>query len=82
MGYGTQHENNRRHYQTILNLTGKLQCWRCGTTIKPGDKWDLGHKTDKHLGGTNNINNEQPECTNCNRSNGAKLKHTKGARQW
>ena len=65
----------RANWQHTINTT-TTHCWRCGNPIPPHTPtaWDLGHKTDRHHGGTNNPTNLAPECArNCNRSAGGHL---------
>ena len=44
--------NRRRRELAPLVAAGVVACWRCGQLIKPGEPWDLGHKTDHALGGS------------------------------
>jgi hypothetical protein len=41
-----------RAHWTPLVAAGHVTCWRCGQPIHPGQPWDLGHRTDRALGGT------------------------------
>ena len=63
----------RTQWQHQINTT-TIHCWRCGNPIPPHQPkaWDLGHKTPRHNGGTNNPTNTHPEHTTCNRSAGGK----------
>ena len=61
-GYGTAHQKLRRSWQTRIDSGEPVTCWRCGTPIRPGDTWDLGH-ADHDRTRTNG-----PECQPCNRA--------------
>ncbi|MBD3782453.1 MAG: hypothetical protein IE926_05765 [Micrococcales bacterium] len=59
---------------------GTVKCWRCGHPIKPGQPWDLGHRTDHALGGHRlDLHPEHRHTKDCpiegggNRSAGARL---------
>lgn len=54
------------------------RCWRCGLTLierhrtHPQARWTAGHLVDGQING-----HLAPECSTCNYSNGAKLRHRK-----
>lgn len=59
-------------------VTGLLTCWRCGCTLTEHDPSlsthaTLGHKRERVLGGTDELDNLAPECAHDNRTEGAKL---------
>ncbi|HEY7010134.1 MAG TPA: hypothetical protein VH395_14395, partial [Jatrophihabitantaceae bacterium] len=37
---------------TPLVTADLVTCWRCGHPIRPGQPWDLGHRTDRAAGGS------------------------------
>lgn len=45
-------------------------CGRCGTTIRPGDQWVVGHIESRgaHPERTYDLSNTQPECRRCSES--------------
>ena len=55
-----EHQAQRRAWTPIVN-TGTINCWRCNTRITPNQPWDLGHRTDQTLGGTDHPTNLHPE---------------------
>lgn len=70
----------RAHHAELLELHGSLDCWRCPEPITPATPWDLGHRTDRALGG--NDTDLAPEHRHCSRTAGgrlsAKLRHLRG----
>jgi len=50
-----------------------VRCWRCGCVLHEGNDWDLGHRTDKALGGADSPENLWPEHRSCNRQAGGAL---------
>jgi hypothetical protein len=69
----------RAQYEAALNLLGELPCGRGTGTIRPGDNWDLGHRIDRALGGTDTDGlwpehaTRTPGCCEGNRNAGARL---------
>lgn len=61
----------RAGYQLALEQMGSVPCAICGTTIKPTDRWVLGHVNDRALGG--NDDQLQFECQPCSSTGGAHL---------
>lgn len=59
-GYGKDHEARRAALEPKV-AAGQVTCWRCGHTIQPGERWDLGHddhdrsqyRGPEHAGGCN-----------------------------
>ena len=41
-GYGSQHQAERQRWLPLVKA-GRVNCWRCGERIEPGDEFDLGH---------------------------------------
>lgn len=41
-GYGVAHQTLRKQWAPKV-ATGTVHCGRCGDTIQPGERWDLGH---------------------------------------
>lgn len=41
-GYGSAHQQLRKEWALKVR-TGSVICARCGDTIQPGERWDLGH---------------------------------------
>ena len=64
----------RAAWQARIDANNGWTCRRTGQPIPPHQPkaWDLGHKTPRHNGGTNNPTNTHPEHTTCNRSAGGK----------
>lgn len=60
-GYGNAHAAERRRYELLLEHGTVLTCATCPTELRQGDKWDLGHNTDRtgYIG---------PQCIPCNRN--------------
>lgn len=61
-----------------LGATLPAPCWRCGRMISEGDKWHVGHITDRALGGNDNAamtmdSEVAVECEKCNTSAGGRL---------
>lgn len=81
-GYGAQHQQMRAKYQRVVDA-GAAECWRCGTPIKPGEAWHLGHDDNdrtKYRG---------VECPPCNLGTGGRngaaatnAKHQMTVRDW
>lgn len=42
----------RRNAWAPLVNAGLVDCWRCGTRLRPGEPWDLGHRVDSVNGGS------------------------------
>jgi hypothetical protein len=61
-GYGNEHQRLRKRWAAIV-AAGMVRCWRCGQSILPGSRWELGHSEDRTrwMG---------PECFECNRGAG------------
>lgn len=69
----TAHRRTRTAFADHLTHVGPITCWRCHQPIRPGEPWDLGHQTDRALGGTDTPDNLWPEHRHCNRSAGRRL---------
>jgi hypothetical protein len=41
-GYGHLHQKLRAEWAPRV-AAGRVNCWRCGRLIRPGEPWDLGH---------------------------------------
>ena len=61
-GYGAQHQRLRAQWAPIVAAGGAL-CAKCGQTIRPGERWDLGH-----VPGSGKRMYQGPEHRECNRS--------------
>ena len=63
-GYGREHQQLRKRWAARMQ-TELILCAKCGLEIWPGQRWDLGHTTDRtaYTG---------PEHAFCNRSAGAR----------
>lgn len=61
----------RAGYELALEQAGSVPCAICGTTIRPGDRWVLGHVNDRALGGGDDA--LQYECQPCSSTGGAHL---------
>lgn len=61
----------RQPFADHLAHVGPLNCRRCQQPIHHGDRWHLGHATDRALGGTDT--DLWPEHEHCNTSAGARL---------
>ena len=58
-----------RRLRALHQATLPLPCWRCGQTINPTDRWQLGHLIDRADGGTDA--HLAPEHAHCGSSAGA-----------
>lgn len=61
----------RAGYELALEQAGSVPCAICGTTLRPGDRWVLGHVHDRALGGNDDA--LQYECQRCSSTGGAHL---------
>jgi hypothetical protein len=59
--YGTAHKKERARWTPKVRA-GKVDRWRCGKRIEPGEPWDLGHDDD------NPKRYRGPEHRRCNRA--------------
>lgn len=72
---GTYHQASARVRAAAYANPG-TRCWRCGRTLpeirklKPRAKWTAGHLNDGQVNGP-----LAPECSPCNYSAGATLRH-------
>ena len=70
--YQGDYARRARAIRAYAYLNPETTCWRCGLTLQqrqttnPGATWDAGHLTDGAINGQ-----LKPECSTCNRSNGA-----------
>jgi hypothetical protein len=72
-GYGTEHQRLRRQLRATVDL-GLAVCWRCGSRIKAGEPWDLGHDDDDRT------RYRGPEHLGCNRGAGGRRANQRRAR--
>lgn len=62
-GYGAPHQALRGRWQGRIDSGEHITCARgCGTPIRPGDAWDLGHDDRDRM------RYRGPECVGCNRA--------------
>jgi hypothetical protein len=73
-GYGGAHQKLRKQVAALV-ASGTAICWRCGRSIAPWMKWDLGH--DDY----NRSIYRGPEHQYCNRSSAASRGNRMRARQ-
>ena len=79
---GTYHVQ-ARHVRQAAYANPATRCWRCGATlaeiqtIHPQAKWTAGHLID-----TTPNSPLAPECSPCNYSNGARLRHRQTPLAW
>jgi hypothetical protein len=69
-GYDRTHDRTRQQYIDHMRSGGRINCWRCGGRIQPGEPWDLGH--DDH----DRSVTRGAEHRHCNRSAAGKASHT------
>lgn len=68
-GYGAEHRAQRAIHQQRIDSGQLVLCWRCGSPIRPGDPWHLGHDDD------NRTITRGPECAACNLSAAGQASH-------
>lgn len=68
-GYTSQHQRLRASFTPLVEA-GRIDCWRCGQPIEPGQAWDLGHDDEDRT------KYQGPEHANqCNRSAAGRRAH-------
>ena len=50
-----------------------ILCYRCGGAVLPEDEWDVDHKVERSMGGSNHLSNQHPSHSKCNRGAGATM---------
>lgn len=88
--YRGHHLSLRQAWVAELTRTGGRRCacrgqcghhhGRCPTIIRPGEPWDLMHKTPAARGGTSH--GAEPGCPACNRAEGAKIRDGAASEDW
>jgi len=81
-GYGQDHQKMRARYLALVK-SGEATCWRCGSPIKPGQQWDLGHDDHdrrKYRGPEHALKNDCPE--GGNRATRGRQRHADTSRAW
>jgi hypothetical protein len=61
-GYGHHHQQTRKAFEAAV-ATGTVRCARCNQSIRPGERWDLGH-----VDGSAKQLYSGPEHERCNRA--------------
>ncbi|MBO0880329.1 MAG: hypothetical protein J2P17_08240 [Mycobacterium sp.] len=60
--------NQRAEWNSRIANGEYVECRRCHQAISPGDKWELGHPTDRPYASGNIADDLAPEHSSCNKS--------------